>query len=416
MPDAQQENLFRQNAIDALTARLDGRPVAVMPRPWLWLTMICVAFLLAAFYFLWAVDYARKETVRGWVVSVPGVVSLSHSDYAVVKSVSRTAGEAVRRGDPLVVLSEEPPGGDGHGVAAEALQQLRKQLAGTGRRKALLRERFVADYEALDDQLRGLGAELQEVVRRRGIQEARVHRKADMQSGLEEAFARGALAKLELQQREDDLVQAQEALFHLRQESNALERERDRLAALQDRLGMDFETATTRLEAEHGELRQRIATHARQRSLILRSPIDGTVATIDVIPGSTIRPQQTLASIIPEQSSLVAEVYVPSRAAGMISPGQPVRLLYDAFPHQQFGVASGVVDTVAGFVSLPGDMPIASGLREAAYKVTVLLASDHVEDKRGRYTLRPGMGLAAEIVLESRSLAEWLLAPLQAGL
>jgi membrane fusion protein len=100
----------------------------------------------------------------------------------------------------------------------------------------------------------------------------------------------------------------------------------------------------------------------------------------------------------------------------MIKPGQPVRLLYDAFPHQRFGVARGTVDAVAGFVSLPGDMPAASGLREAAYKVTIRLASDHVEDDNGRYALRPGMALAAEIVLESRSLAAWLLAPLQAGL
>ena len=107
MRGPRQENLFRQNAIDALATRFDGRPVAVMPRPWLWLTMICGAFFLAAAYFLWAVDYARKETVRGWIVCVPGVVSLSHSDYAVVTSVAYTAGEAVRRGNPLVVLSDE---------------------------------------------------------------------------------------------------------------------------------------------------------------------------------------------------------------------------------------------------------------------------------------------------------------------
>lgn len=416
MPDSQPENLFRQNAVDALATKFDGRPVAVMPRPWLWLTMICGAFLVAAAYFLWAVDYARKETVRGWVVSVPGVVSLSHSDYAVVASVARTAGEIVRRGDPLVVLSEEAVLGAGLSVATEALEQLRKQLAGADRREALLREQFVADYQALQDQLRGLDEEIQQVGSQRRVQNMRVHRKADMQSGFEEAFARGALAKLELQQREDEFIELQQNLARLRQEMNSLERERHSLVAARDRLGMDFEHATTRLEAERGELQQRIAMHARQRSLTLRSPIDGTVATTDVIPGSTVRPQQILASIIPEQSSLVAEVYVPSRAAGMIKPGQPVRLLYDAFPHQRFGVASGAVDAVAGFVSLPGDMPAASGLREAAYKVTILLASDHVEDRHGRYALRPGMSLAAEIVLESRSLAEWLLVPLRAGL
>ena len=90
--------------------------------------------------------------------------------------------------------------------------------------------------------------------------------------------------------------------------------------------------------------------------------------------------------------------------------------LMHAFPHQQFGTARGEVAAVAGFVSLPGDMPVASGLREAAYKVRLRVADNHVEDSHGRYALRPGMALAAEIVLESRSLADWCLAPLRARL
>jgi membrane fusion protein len=148
----------------------------------------------------------------------------------------------------------------------------------------------------------------------------------------------------------------------------------------------------------------------------MRSPVDGTLATVDVVAGSTVRPQQLLATIVPEQSSLAADVYVPSRAVGMVQPGQAVRLLYDAFPHQQFGTAPGEVAAVAGFVSLPADMPVASGLREAAYKVRIHVADKHVEDAQGRYALRPGMALAAEIVLESRSLADWLFAPVRSRL
>ena len=415
MPDPQPENLFRQNAIDALATRIEGRPVAMMPRPWLWLTLICVAFVVVTACFLWTADYARKETVRGWLASEPGVVSLSHSEYAMVASVARRAGDLVRRGDPVVVLSEEAVLGDGLSAAGEAIGQLRMQLVGTENREALLREQYVADYRSLDDQVHGLDDEIEVVISQRRVQDARVIRKAEVQSTLEEAFARGALAKLELRQRSDELLELQQVAARLLQEISSLKRERQSLVAAQDRLGMEFERAVTRLEAERAELRQRIATFEGQRSLTLHSPIDGRVATTDVTPGSTVRPQQVLASIIPQRSFLVAEVYVPSRAAGMIKPGQPVRLLYDAFPHQRFGVARGSVDAVAGFVSLPGDMPAASGLREAAYKVTIRLASDHVEDDNGRYALRPGMALAAEIVLESRSLLTWLLAPLKAA-
>ena len=416
MPDSQPDNLFRQNAIDALMTSVEGRPVAVMPRPWLWLTLFCGAFVAVAAGFLVVADYARKETVRGWLASSPGVVSLSNSEYAMVASVAREAGDFVRRGDPVVVLSEEAVQGEEPGSVAEVLRQLRKQLAATHRREALIREQFDVDHRALDDQVRGLDDEIQAVALQRRAQAVRVQRKAETQSGLEEAFARGAIAKNELRRRRDELLVMQQAAVRLRQESDSLHRERQGLLAAQVRLGTDLEHSVTTLEAERGELRQRIAAHERQRSLVLHSPIDGTIATAEVAPGSTVRPQQTLVSIIPERSVLVAELYVPSRAAGMIKPGQAVRLLYDAFPHQQFGAANGTVDAVAGFVSLPGDRPAASGLREAAYKVTIRLESDHVEHGSVRYALRPGMALAAEIILESRSLGEWLLAPLLARL
>ena len=416
MPDSQSENLFRQNAIDALATKIDGRPVAVIPRPWLWLTLVCAAFVAVAACFLVTADYARKETVRGWLVSSLGVVSLSNSEYATVATIARNAGDVVRRGDPVVVLSEAVIEGEGQSPAAEVLRQLRNQLSATQRREALIREQFVADYSALDDQVRGLDDEMHAVAVQRRAQDVRVQRKAELQAGLKEAFARGAIAEIELRRRGDDLLVLQQSVMRLRQGSNSLDRERQGLLAAQDRLGTEFEQSIARLDALRGELRQRIAAHERQRSLVLHSPVDGTVATIEVVPGSTVRPQQTLVSIIPEQAVLVAEVYVPSRAAGMIEPGQPVRLLYDAFPHQQFGAANGTVATVAGFVSLPADRPAASGIREAAYKVSIRLASDHVEHGSARYALRPGMALAAEIILENRSLGEWLLAPLLARL
>ena len=37
MKDANREGLFRQQAIQAISQKTRGRPICVMPRPWLWL-------------------------------------------------------------------------------------------------------------------------------------------------------------------------------------------------------------------------------------------------------------------------------------------------------------------------------------------------------------------------------------------
>ena len=387
-----------------------------MPKPWAWLTIFCTTFAISAFWFLWHVEYARKETVRGWLVAEPGVVRLAHDDFATVANLDRAAGDKVRQGDPIVRLSSKVTLGNGTDSVLMALMNLHEQLASVDEREGLAREQFGADYEAFGGQLQGLDNEIDALVSQQREQGGRVQRNDERLRSLQVAYERGAIAKIDLLRQQDELAAMQQLVARLRQEANALSRKREELLAARERLGIEFERRLALLNTERGELRQRIARHEEQRSVSVQSPIDGTLATLDVVAGSSIRPQQLLATVVPENSLLVADVYVPSRAVGMVRPGQTVRLLYDAFPHQQFGTARGEVAAVAGFVSLPGDMPVASGLREAAYKVRLRVADNHVEDSQGRYALRPGMALAAEIVLERRSLADWFLAPLRARL
>jgi membrane fusion protein len=60
---------------------------------------------------------------------------------------------------------------------------------------------------------------------------------------------------------------------------------------------------------------------------------------------------------------------------------------------------------------MPGEP--ASGLvfQEPVYKVTAALESQHVEAYGKEIPLRPGMILSADVVLDRRSLFEWLLEP-----
>ena len=416
MQARESENLFRQNAINAVASRLDGRPIALMPKPWVWLALFCATFLLIAGSFLWHVEYARKETVRGWLVAEPGVVRLAHGGFASVASIDRMAGNPVRRGDAIVRLTSKVTLDDGTDTVLLVLKNLEEQLAGVDDRAALAREQFGADHRALEAQLLRLGRETDALDSQQREQRGRVHRNTGRLNDLESALERGAIAQVDVARQRDELATMQQSVARLQQEENSLGRKRNELRAAQERLGIELERQLALLDTERGELQQRIARHEQQRSLSVRSPVNGTLATVDVVAGSSIRPQQLLATVVPENSSLIADVYVPSRAVGMVRPGQAVRLRYDAFPHQQFGTARGEVTSVAGFVSLPGDMPVAFGLREAAYKVRILISDDHVEDAQGRYALRPGMALAAEIVLESRRLADWFLAPIRARL
>ena len=89
-----------------------------------------------------------------------------------------------------------------------------------------------------------------------------------------------------------------------------------------------MENGLASLATARSELRDRITFLEVRRLVILLEPIDGKLAKLDVIAGTRVRPQQLIATIVPERSPLAADVYVPSGAFGLIGEVQVVRLIF----------------------------------------------------------------------------------------
>ena len=366
--------------------------------------------MLAAFTFAWHAQYARKETARGWLVSEQGIVRIMHPTSARVGDVLRQAGAAVRSGEVIAYLSVEQVLEDGSRPLQAILDLLHEELDEIERRRRLARDRFDAESRNVALQLSDLDTELVALDAQKREQRARVARNQEKLERLTSAARRGAIAEIDLLRQQDEFAAMQQSLSRLTQEKVRLARERRVLLAGQERLARDLQLRLSELGSLRNELRERITRNENARVHVVHAPVDGTIATLDLVAGSTIRPQQLLATIVPEESSLVADIYVPSRAVGLIERGQPVQLRYDAFPHERFGVAQGRVESVADYVLLPADVPPTFGLREASYRVRVSIDSEYVGAEQSRYALKPGMLLVADIVLESRSLVDWLFA------
>jgi membrane fusion protein len=109
-----------------------------------------------------------------------------------------------------------------------------------------------------------------------------------------------------------------------------------------------------------------------------------------------------------------AEIFVPSRAIGFLAPGQEVRLRYDAFPYQRFGVGTGRIKSISSTVLRPDQIVATIRVEEPVYRVVVALDQDAIVAYGKRYRIRPGLALGADIVLDRRTFAEWLLDPIEA--
>lgn len=331
----------------------------------------------------------------------------------MVDEVVISPGDSVRQGDPVIYLSRETILESGEGKSEQALIQIRMALAELGVQQQLLHEQRDISESTILAQLEEIDAEAHALAQQIEEQQRRVELTTDKVVRLREASRDGAVAYWDTLRQEDELGASRQQLSQLQQNAIALARERERLRGQLFSLPVSTESSLSVLRTQRTELLRQIADHESQRLVVLRSPIDGVVASVEVHAGNAVTPQQLLVTILPHDVRLAVEAYVPSSAIGFIYSGQTVRVMYDAFPQQRFGAFSGRVEYVSDFVLLPADIPQTFSLREATYKVVIAIDYLAVEIGKASVPLRPGMLLVAEIILEKQTLVDWLLEPLR---
>ncbi|HYZ24825.1 MAG TPA: HlyD family efflux transporter periplasmic adaptor subunit [Rhodopila sp.] len=177
-------------------------------------------------------------------------------------------------------------------------------------------------------------------------------------------------------------------------------------------------TQTEKLQGLRSELaatEQRISDITGRSGYVVRAPVAGRVALLQAVVGAHADPRRLQLQIVPADSPLQAELYIPVRAIGFVEKGQDVRLLFDAFPYQRFGTYHGRITQVSQSVLLPsdveGDAPIT--LHEPAYTAVVTLDRPDITANGKKVPLQPDMSLRADIVLEKRTLVDWIFSPLR---
>jgi membrane fusion protein len=119
-------------------------------------------------------------------------------------------------------------------------------------------------------------------------------------------------------------------------------------------------------------------------------------------------------SILPQGSKLEAQLLVPSRAIGFIGAGNRVVLRYQAYPYQKFGQQYGRVVQVSRSALSHAEAASLVGQNVAAplYRVLVRLDRQSIDAYGKAEALKPGMALDADILLDRRSLWQWVFEPL----
>lgn len=174
-------------------------------------------------------------------------------------------------------------------------------------------------------------------------------------------------------------------------------------------------------------LSARILLHDYERQLsqakggaeyAIRAQEDGIISMLIAMTGDHVTADTQLGSIIPKDSKLVGQLFVPTSKAGFVKIGQKVLLKYKAYPYQRFGLYEAVISGIDKSILNPQDakdlkafsLPVR--MDEVFYRVTVTLQKQTVNIYGQPYPLTAGMLLEGVILGEKRNIWQWIMDPI----
>jgi membrane fusion protein len=403
--------LFRKEALDAQRDKFLGELTVARPLSLWLLTLLAVA--LAAMLIsvtVWG-QYQRRERVQGFLASEIGSVPMLISDAGQVKEIDVQEGEQVSAGQPLAHVTIDR--------TTSSASSSDKVLEEIGRRRAILaqeRDETIAlgehEIEQVHKRIADLRNEIAALDGEINLQKQRLKSSRDVEARYEGLSKDHFISDVGVQQKRDDVTDQELKLATLARERASLQK--DLGAAQLDEPSMRLRTTTQveQIARQLSELAQTSTEESLLGETIIHAPINGTVTNIAVSRGQIVAADTPLATIIPTDGRLHAELLVPTRAIGFVSPGQAVLLRYEAFPYERFGQYKGVVETVGKTAWMQGEHVGPLSIREPAYRITVSLERQTVRSGSQDLALRPGMLVSADLLMEKRTLLEWLFQPL----
>jgi len=375
-----------------------------------WFLVACAAALVL---FLFIAQYARKETAIGYLTPTTGTAKIFAPQRGTIKEVHVQEGALVRAGQPMLTVETDQIAANGVDVNANMLDTLAGQKELLAKNIKAEEQRASSEQERLSALVKGLQTEVLQLQGQIKLQGERLKVAESDLASADQLKSKGFMSGVDYKRREVQVLEQRQAVSALNQQLAAKHNQLTETNYSLRQLPTVMAQKVQALRNDLATTEQRIAEVYGRRAYVLRAPTAGRVSTLQATVGQSADPQRLQLEIIPENGVLQAELFLPARAIGFVEAGQPVRILYEAFPYQHFGTYTGHVAKVSQTLLTKSDAAGPIALSEPAYRVTVTLDREDIDADGKKVALQPDMLLKADIILEKRSLISWLTGPLR---
>ncbi len=407
-------SLFREEAVRGQQQQWLGGLRLVTPLRAQLLIAVACAIAVAIIAFALLGSYTRRVTASGSLVPATGLLTLTAAMSGRIQRMMVREDQSVRAGQLLVVIANERSSLAGE-TGQVVLTQMRTQRARLDDEIAQAQRLGQAQTDSLQQRSALLQAQIAALRQRRVLAQQQAQQSDELLRRIAPLGAKGFVSAFEIARQRSQALDAQTQVKTADQQLLEL---RVQLAAARDQrqqLPITLASQRSVLERQRDGLDQAIAQAEAERASVLRAPRDGRITSVLAVVGQPVAAGQAMLALAPAGAPLEADLLLPSAAVGFVQPGQRVALRLAAFPYQKFGLLAATVTRVGQSALTPGETALLLGgqaPQTPLYRVRARLDAQTVLAYGKPAALLPGMTLDADLLLERRSLLEWVFEPL----
>ena len=404
--------LFRQEAIDAQREKYLGEATIARPVPfWVFTVLAAGSALLLIAVALWG-QYQRRERAEGYLALDEGAARVLISDAGRVTDLLIKEGDEITAGAPMARIAlERTMSVSGASTSQAVTKEMEARRTILEREQVQLRELGQQQVEQSRRRQKDLEAELAQLDREMKLVEVRAKSAKEQADKYKSLAGEKFVSDVAAKQKQDEVTDQEIKLQALRRQRTQVERDLGATRLDEPSIGLKNRAQIDQVSRQISELQEGLANVEARRETIIKAPVTGVVTNIAVTRGQSVAQDSTLATVLPRGSGLHVELLVPTRAIGFVQKGQEVILRYEAFPHERFGQYRGTIKDIGRSVWSAGDKIGPLSAREPVYRVDVQLDRQSVAALGQEFELRPGMLVNADLLLEKRTLLEWIFEP-----
>jgi membrane fusion protein len=406
------DNLFRQEVLELQSQRLIGKVMLTQPISIVSIVFFLICFTTAIIMFFSIAEYSRKVRVTGVLIPSERQTNVVIPYSSTLKKLYVNNGQKVHSGQLLAELSVyefSDNSKDGfskaYNSASDALAAHKKRTENQLTLLQLTNDKMVMQYSLFTKRLNAMDKQIEIAEHRNLVFKKQISLQEPLtKSGLiphwqfESLIADQLLVEEGIQSLNINKMESEFELASMNKDIGTYTQKREEI------INNAFVTAQV-IEAEIINLE---ANHSDQ----LIAKTDGIVHNLHLREGETVEKSKNLLTLLPENFNLIGKVFLPTYTAGTIPEHAEMRIRLDAFPYERFGLMQAKLTNLDSVVVSPHQISDPINLSEPVYQGYVALSKDTMSFNGQQFRLKPGMTFEADIIIETRTVFEWITAPI----